>query len=396
MKQKLFIAFSAVVLSIGITISVAAHCGSTWLVQEPTFGPTLGPDGCTAGSNPTTTSKSVSTTIHWTVGPPLTVVITDSGSNFMSSTCNRCFPTFNTPEWIDLGNGVTDWRQLTYKQIWLGACVIDENRQPEMAITHHFGRSCSPSEEECESEWGWYWNSFSNSCQEQDCNGGFWIGGTCVFSVNPGCEPGQWGFTNSSSSCQDWYSGCECLTETPILIDVSGNGFSLTSASDGVYFDMDGSGGSKKFAWTAPTADDAWLALDRNGNGVIDNGRELFGNHSPQPAPPDGETANGFLALAEFDKHHNGGNADGLITEHDSIFSSLRLWRDTNHNGASEAGELFTLPALGLKVVELEYKTAQKADQYGNGFRYRAKVKDYQGSQLGRWAWDVYLVRDAN
>jgi hypothetical protein len=237
--------------------------------------------------------------------------------------------------------------------------------------------------------------------EEQTCydNFGFWIGGTCQYSANPGCEPGQWGFTNSSSDCQGgWYSGCECLrlSDSPILIDVSGNGFSLTGASEGVYFDMDGSGAPKKFAWTTPSSDDAWLALDRNGNGAIDNGRELFGNYTPQPAPPDGEAANGFRALAEFDKPQNGGNADGLITAHDAIFSSLRLWLDTNHNGMSESSELFSLPALGLKVVELEYQTMRKIDQFGNAFRYRAKVKDYQGSQLGRWAWDVFLVRDSN
>jgi hypothetical protein len=231
------------------------------------------------------------------------------------------------------------------------------------------------------------------------CNGGFWIGGTCQYSANPGCEPGQWGFTNSSSDCQGgWYSGCECLrlSDSPILIDVSGNGFSLTGASEGVYFDMDGSGAPKKFAWTTPSSDDAWLALDRNGNGIIDNGQELFGNYTPQPAPRDGESANGFLALAEFDKPDKGGNADGFITEHDATFSSLRLWLDTNHNGMSESGELFTLPALSLKVVELEYQTMRKIDQFGNVFRYRAKVKDDQGSQLGRWAWDVFLVRDFN
>jgi hypothetical protein len=70
----------------------------------------------------------------------------------------------------------------------------------------------------------------------------------------------------------------------------------------------------------------------------------------------------------------------------------LRLWQDRNHNGISEAAKLFTLSTVGLKAIELDYKEAKKQDEYGNSFRYRAKVRAEKGEQINRWAWDVFLL----
>ena len=194
-------------------------------------------------------------------------------------------------------------------------------------------------------------------------------------------------------NCNDEDDYYELACQSPILMDVAGNGFDLTNAKNGVLFDIDGNGVVERISWTSVATDDAWLALDRNQNGLIDGGQELFGNYTAQPEPAAGQERNGFLALAEFDKRSNGGNGDGLISSADNIFTSLRAWRDSNHNGISEPSELQTIADLGLEALELSYKFSKRQDEYGNNFRYRAKIFDGKGAQFGRWAWDVFLLR---
>lgn len=177
---------------------------------------------------------------------------------------------------------------------------------------------------------------------------------------------------------------------SPIVIDTQGNGFDLTNASNGVDFDIDGDGLQERLAWTSQGSDDTWLVLDRNFNQIIDDGTEMFGNFTPQPSSAEPQ---GFLALAEFDKITNGGNRDGFIDNRDHVFQMLRLWLDSNHNGVSELAELYPLPSFHIASLDLSYKEKKRRDEHENWFRYRARVRDERGAQVGRWAWDVFLVR---
>jgi len=163
----------------------------------------------------------------------------------------------------------------------------------------------------------------------------------------------------------------------------------LTDIPHGVPFDLRGDGVRRQMAWTAAGSGDAFLALDRNRNGTIDDGTELFGNFTNQP---DSDHRNGFAALAEFDKPENGGNGDGIIDARDNVYSSLLLWLDVNHDGLSEPTELHSLSSMGVTAINLHYLTDRYHDHFGNSFKYKSVVFSTRNDVVGHWAYDVYLL----
>lgn len=218
------------------------------------------------------------------------------------------------------------------------------------------------------------------SSYEPCCTGTTCQNGTCVAQSTGG----------GGSGCIDGHKNGSGNCGSPILIDVNGKGFFLTSAQAGVRFDMSGTGNPVQMGWTAGGADNAFLALP-GADGTVHDGTQLFGDFTPQP-PSD--HPNGFAALAVYDKIENGGNGDGIIDSRDAVFAYLRLWVDQNHDGVCQKEELYTLPELGVNSISLKYRKDDKTDQYGNVFRYRAAVNpdDPDASSVDRKAYDVFFV----
>jgi len=205
----------------------------------------------------------------------------------------------------------------------------------------------------------------------------YWNGSACKVSTDV-----QWSYCLAEG----------CKSSSPVIIDITGNGFHLTDAANGVWFDITGSGKPVKMGWTAGGAMNAFLALP-GADGQVHNGTQLFGDHSPQP-PSD--TPNGFRALAVYDQPDHGGNGDGILDSRDGIWSSLRVWIDANHDGISTQDEMYTLPAVGINSINLRYTQDGRTDAYGNQFRFKTKTNPDKADEVAKWAYDVFFATACN
>jgi len=143
----------------------------------------------------------------------------------------------------------------------------------------------------------------------------------------------------------------------PLILDLDGDGIETVNVKDGAYFDHDGNGFAEKTGWAA--SDDGLLVMDRNSDGVINDGAELFGD---QTILQGGQTAtDGFQALAELDS-----NADGKVDANDTAFSQLKIWQDIDGDGYSASDELFTLDEMGIASINLAHIDTDITDPNGN------------------------------
>ena len=160
----------------------------------------------------------------------------------------------------------------------------------------------------------------------------------------------------------------------PLALDLNGNGIETLAADGhaGAMFDHERNGIRTGTGWVH--SNDGILVYDRNGDGKINNGGELFGDNT---LLKDGSTAaHGFAALAELDE-----NGDGKVDAADKTFSKLGVWRDLNHNGISEEGEIFALKDLRIKSLNLGYTQADKDLGNGNTLAEVGSYTDEDGNE---------------
>ena len=232
----------------------------------------------------------------------------------------------------------------------------------------------------------------SGSIPNPFCCGGWWPTGTTTSFAQVKLEEPE---PDPSYDCMlqnGYWDGFRCYPQnSPIIVDVNRNGYHLTNAADGVLFDLDADGTPELVAWTRIDSDDAFLAMDRNGNGRIDDGTELFGNHTPaSPLHPGLTTANGFEALAFLGSPWYGASLpDEQMDSRDAAYSRLMLWRDVNHNGLSEPGELTPVTDSGIAMISTRYTDHRRIDRFGNEFRQKGRLMWADGTAAP--VYDVWL-----
>ena len=166
----------------------------------------------------------------------------------------------------------------------------------------------------------------------------------------------------------------------PLILDLDGDGTELTASNSAVLFDHNADGIKTGSQWARP--DDCILVRDLNGNGLIDSGRELFGDQTVYTSGPlFGQTAaNGFAALKALDKDA-AGLSDGIFNASDVAYADLKVWRDLNQDGISQSNELLGLAESGVSAINLT-QTATQVTQGKSTFTKTVSGIDANGNPV--------------
>jgi hypothetical protein len=179
------------------------------------------------------------------------------------------------------------------------------------------------------------------------------------------------------ASCEEGTVDCP----SPIVLNLGRGTYELTGLDDPVRFDLDADGHIDTVSWTKGGEALAFLAADRDGNGTIDDGGELFGNHtltsSGNPA------ANGFEALRDFDT-----NRDGVVDARDTDWRRLLLWIDANHDGIAQPDEVHGIRDSIVTGIDLAYRRNGRQDSHGNTFGFEGRMHTRSGD---RACYDIYF-----
>ncbi|MDJ0835402.1 MAG: hypothetical protein QNK37_02735 [Acidobacteriota bacterium] len=165
----------------------------------------------------------------------------------------------------------------------------------------------------------------------------------------------------------------EGCNHSPIVIDLSSDGFRFSGPEGAVHYDLYNSGIPVHIQWVERNGDDAFLVRDANDNGRVDHGGELFGNGTDLLTTGE-KASNGFVALAEFDLEAFGGNNDGVITKEDEVWYELHLWLDRNADGVSQPSELTYIMETEIRELGIIPRETDLVDEHMNWLRFWAEA----------------------
>jgi Ca2+-binding RTX toxin-like protein len=171
--------------------------------------------------------------------------------------------------------------------------------------------------------------------------------------------------------------------DCPLILDLDNDGIETHGLDAAIHFDHDGNRFAELTGWVA--ADDGLLVLDRNRNGMIDSGAELFGNHTL--GPNGSRAANGFIALSALDT-----NRDLIINAQDAAWQELAIWQDRNGNALSEIDELKPIHQFDIIELNLNYQNQPWLDEHGNTHRETSRYRLRNGEE--RSIVDVWFNTD--